>query len=170
MFLGTGNIYSLIYIPSFIVLLCLLASPIWAQDFDKGMEAYQGGNYELAFQEFYPLAEQGLADAQLIIGLMYDKGQGLQHDYVKAAKWYKKAAEQGLVPAQTLLGFMYGEGRGVIQDDIKAHKWLNIAASQGVEDAAKGRDMVVEDMTSDQIAEAQRRAREWMEKHGDKLE
>jgi hypothetical protein len=43
--------------------------------------------------------------------------------------------------------------------------WFNLAAAQGIKDAAKARDSLAERMTPTQIAEAQRLAREWMEKH-----
>ncbi len=74
------------------------------------------------------------------------------------------AAELGRVDAQTSLGFMYADGRGVLQDYVQAHKWLNLAAAQGHETAKQNRDLAAERMTPDQIAEAQRLAREWQPK------
>ena len=56
---------------------------------------------------------------------------------------------------------MHEQGQGVPQDYVVAHMWLNLAAAQGVEDAREGRDRVAGMMTSAQIAEAQRLAREW---------
>jgi hypothetical protein len=43
--------------------------------------------------------------------------------------------------------------------------WFDIAAARGDEKAQKARNMVVDLMAPDQIAEAQRLAREWMAKH-----
>lgn len=40
--------------------------------------------------------EQGQAEGQSNLGILYDLGQGVKQDYVEAAKWYRKAAEQGL--------------------------------------------------------------------------
>jgi len=40
-----------------------------------------------------PLA--GEADAQFLLGLMYDNGEGVPQDYKQAIKWYTKVAEQG---------------------------------------------------------------------------
>jgi len=72
-------------------------------------------------------------------------------------------------PAPSLyLGVMYDSGRGVIQDYIHAHKWFNIAGANGHEDGRKNRDIIEERMTSDQIADAHKQAREWMKKHGKK--
>ena len=52
-------------------------------------------------------AEQGYADAQFSLGLMYDSGQGVAQNYVEAAKWYRRAAEQGEAAARNNLGIMY---------------------------------------------------------------
>jgi uncharacterized protein len=56
---------------------------------------------------------------------------------------------------------MYLKGHGVIQDNIRAHMWLNIAAAKGHKVAPTTRDIIAEKMTPQQIAEAQRLAREW---------
>jgi len=58
----------------------------------------------------------------------------------------------------------------VSQDYIQAHMWYNLATASAEDDedrdmAAKGRDEVAEKMTSEQIAEAQRLAREWKPKN-----
>jgi len=60
---------------------------------------------------------------------------------------------------------MYATGRGVPQDYVSAHMWFNLAATQGNKKALKARDAYASLMTRDQIAEAQRMAREWMAKH-----
>jgi TPR repeat protein len=60
---------------------------------------------------------------------------------------------------------MYKNGQGVIQDYTRAHMWLNIAASQGNEMAMENRDIVAKAMTSSQIAEAQKLARECVVKN-----
>jgi TPR repeat protein len=63
---------------------------------------------------------------------------------------------------------MYRKGQGVPQDYLQAHMWVNLAASasQGEtnEIYAKLRKLIAEKMTSEQIAEAQRLAREWKPK------
>ncbi|MDP6526635.1 MAG: tetratricopeptide repeat protein, partial [Kiritimatiellia bacterium] len=105
------------------------------------------------------------AEAQLKLGLTYSLGHGVAQDYAQALKWYRKAAEQGLAGAQYFLGASYYRGQGVAQDYAQALKWYNLAAAQGVETGAKWRDKVADKMTPDQVAEAQRLAREWMKKH-----
>ena len=106
-------------------------------------------------------AQQGDATAQLNLGMMYGNGDGVEKDDTEAVKWFTKAAQQGNATAQLNLGAMYHNGVGVIQDYITAHLWFNLAAAQGEETARKNRDLLAEQMTKDQIAEAQRLAREW---------
>ncbi|MEH8261428.1 tetratricopeptide repeat protein, partial [Aeromonas veronii] len=81
--------------------------------------------------EVQKAAEQGLAEAQLVLGVMYFGGRGVAQDDKQAAAWTRKAAEQGYVDAQLLLGIMYEEGKGVAQDDKQAVAWFRKAAEQG---------------------------------------
>ena len=185
---------------SVIAAVTLLLSVNVAADFDEGVAAYSAGDYETAFNEFKPLAEQGDATAQFGLGFMYAEGEGVLQDekeavkwYTKAAeqgsanaqfnlgvmyargegvlqddkeavKWYTKAAEQGYADAQNNLGAMYAIGEGVLQDNVYAHMWGNIASSNGNKNGGKLRDIVAENMTAEQIAEAQRLARECVKK------
>jgi len=70
------------------------------------------------------LAEQGDAQAQYNLGVMYDNGKGIPQDYIKAVQWYTEAAKQGDAGAQLFLGVMYYSGKGVPQDYKEAIKWL----------------------------------------------
>ena len=111
-------------------------------------------------------AEAGDAEAQYNLGFRYATGRGVPQDDAEAARWYRLAADQGHVGAQNNLGVSYAKGDGVPQDDIEAHMWANIAVAQSSgEDRdrrVKNRDIDAAKMTAEQIAEAQRRAREWM--------
>jgi TPR repeat protein len=70
-------------------------------------------------------------------------------------------AEKGDASAQDSLGTAYVKGDGVPQDYVLAHMWFNLAAALGSESARESRDAVAKVMTPDQIAEAQRLARQW---------
>ena len=107
-------------------------------------------------------AEKGDADAQYHLGVCYHNGYGVEKDPEKAVFWYTKAAEQGDAKAQKSLGKFIAEGLGVLQDYVLAHKWLNIASSLGREDAREARKELEAHMTPDQIAEAQKLARDWI--------
>ncbi len=144
--------------------LTLSAVPVAAGTFDDAEAAYARGDYETAERLFRPLAEQGHVWAQYGLGVMYANGQGVPQDYAEAAKWFRRAAEQGFAKAQFNLGLMYGKGKGVPKDYVLAHMWVNFAAAQEHEKAKKLRDGLAKRMTSEQIAEAQRLAREWRPK------
>ncbi|MBR7069187.1 MAG: sel1 repeat family protein [Oxalobacter sp.] len=73
-----------------------------------------------AFDAMSSAAGYGIADAQYLLGLMYEKGHGTPVDYQEAFGWYQQAAEQGHPSAQNNLGLMYVMGKGVPQDNEKA--------------------------------------------------
>jgi uncharacterized protein len=86
----------------------------------------------------------------------------------QAVKWTRKAADQGHPLAANVLGIAYSNGLGVPQDYVLAHMWFNIAASrfpasdaEGRDEAVNRRDGIARKMSPEQIAEAQRLAREW---------
>ena len=66
------------------------------------------------------LAKKGDVVAQHNLGVMYENGEGVRQDYVKAVDWYAKAANKGLSIAQFNLGAMYYNGKGVPQSYAKA--------------------------------------------------
>ena len=107
-----------------------LTAPAWA-GFDEGVAAYKRGDYAATLRELRPLAEQGNANAQFNLGLLYYNGWGVPQVYAKAVKWFRKAAEQGKAKAQSYLGLMYYDGWGVPQDYAEAVKWFRKAAEQG---------------------------------------
>ena len=73
------------------------------------------------------------------------------------------AAAQGDISAYYDLGVAYSTGsHGVDCDLIEAHKWFNLAAVSGHGEAQMCRGDISEEMTAREIAEAQRRAREWI--------
>jgi len=97
---------------------------------------------ELAAGWFFRAAEQGYADAQFNLGLMYANGEGVPQDMEQAVELFKKAAEQGHVDAQNNLGAMYFTGEGVARDEKKAIEWFEKAAAQGNEDARANLDAI----------------------------
>ncbi len=147
------------------LVIMALAVPAYAGPLEDGVAARQRGDYATAIRIWRPLAEQGHARAQSNLGFMYSNGEGVPQDYAEAVKWYRMAAEQGNAEAQHNLGVSYAKGEGVPLDDMLAYMWFNLAAAQGHEKAKKNRDIVASTMTPDQIAEAERMAREWMAEH-----
>ena len=66
-----------------------------AQDFQKGMEAFDQGDFQTALEEWRPLAEQGDADAQFGLGVLYRDGTGVIQSYIDAHMWFNIAASAG---------------------------------------------------------------------------
>jgi TPR repeat protein len=102
-----------------------------ADALQRGQVAYDRQDYLIAFREWLPLAQHGIALAQHKLGVMYMNGQGVAHDDAQAVRWYHQAAAQGFTPAQNNLGLMYAEGRGVTKDEAKAVQLYTQAANQG---------------------------------------
>jgi len=79
-------------------------------------------------------AEEGDAESQALLGLIYYDGEYAPQNYAEALKWYRKGAEQGGAygaNCQFFIGSMYHEGKGVSQDYVEAEKWYIKAAEQG---------------------------------------
>ena len=106
-------------------------------------------------------AERGDKAAQILLGFCHKNGEGVATNEIEAVKWFRKAAEQGNQSGQYMLGFCYQYGKGVQSNYVEAHKWFNLAADQDYEIAKKTRSEVGQLMTKEQIAEAQRLAREF---------
>ena len=118
----------------FMVLLFvgLQAAIVFAEPFDDALSAYNRGDYTTALQIWRSLADQGHADAQFNLGVMYDDGQGVAQDYVQAHMWFSLAASR-----------------------------FSAAEKNNRDSAISNRDRLALKMTPEQIAEAQKLAREW---------
>lgn len=103
--------------------------------FQLGWQEYQAGHYDSALGYWVPLADQGDANAQLNVGMMYDTGQGVAEDPARAVRLYRQSAERGHPAAQYNLGMMYASGRGIERDASQAKFWLEQAAEQGLQNA-----------------------------------
>ena len=62
---------------------------------DLANEYYEQGNHAKAFEWYTKSANQGYADAQFNLGVMYAQGKGVRQDCQKAVEWFTKAAGQG---------------------------------------------------------------------------
>lgn len=145
------------------IVLLFIVTPARA-DFEMGLAAYRSGDYATALKEWRPLAEQGLAKAQHNLGVIYQKGRGVPPDYSLALDWYRRAAEQGFALSQFNLGVMYLEGQGAPKDHVQAYMWLKLADANGDEKAMARLNVLEKLMTSAQIAQAQKLARDFKPK------
>ena len=117
----------------FLVVLGAVCTPFsaMAELLDDGVAAYEQRNFPLARETLAPIAAEGNAKAQLILGKMYLTGQGVPLNGLIASKWFRRAADQGNAEAQARLGLLYLRGGGVRQDYREAAQWLRLAAGQG---------------------------------------
>ena len=118
-----------------------------------------------ARQWYEKAAIQGHVEAQVNLGVLLMYARGGQQDYKMAVYYLRLAANQGNDLAQRRLGQMYERGEGVPQDYVRAYVWYSLgSANEGVEAGTRLRDAVAKKMDPDQIAEAQKLAREWKPK------
>jgi TPR repeat protein len=143
----------------------LPAAPALADDFENGLRLSIDGDYSRAAASFRKAADRGEAEAQFKLALMYEEGRGVARDDRQAVKWYLKAAEQDHALAQLRLGKMLFAGRGTNRDNVEAYKWFSIANAKNKRVSRMNLNGIASQMTSAQIAEAQLRARKWLEAH-----
>lgn len=87
--------------------------------------------YSEGFWKLYTDALRGDKIAQFQVGVMYERGMGIEKNETAAASWYEKSAIQGYKDAQYNLGIMYASGRGVDLNQGFAMMWLGLSAKQG---------------------------------------
>jgi TPR repeat protein len=100
------------------------ATAALADDYADGFLAAHSGDYKVAYAKWHDLAEQGDANAQFNLGLMYHSGLQVPFDERKAVYWYQRAAEGGNQLAQEYMAIGYQEGWfGLPRDLAKSHFW-----------------------------------------------
>ena len=101
------------------------------QKLNEAWTAYNIGQYKKVLQLVQPLASDGNARAQIILGRCYENGLGVPQDMEMAAKWFRLAAEQNNSEAQVLLAYQYELGQGVPKDDAAVVRLMTSAANAG---------------------------------------
>ena len=142
--------------------LTTFSSTVAAQDYQEGYDAFMFGDDAKALRILRPLAAQGHAEAQKMLGTMYQFGHGVIEDHKAALEWYRLSAIQGNNDGQHGLGVMYMQGIATIADNTKSHMWFNIGSANGHSQSAYWRDKVELKMTPADISKAQAMARECM--------
>jgi len=113
---------------------------------------------------FRKAAAGGSSQAEYEIGKCYLEGNGVPKDVSEGVKYVQHGAELGFPAAQNYLGMLYERGIGVEKNLVEAYKWYALAAAK---DDANGPDIRVSlaklesQLTKEQVADAQRMAREF---------
>lgn len=121
-------------------------------------------------------AELGNAEAQNALGELYQSGRGVPKDFEIAARYFAQAARQGDADGAKNIGIAFARGQGVERNAVQAYFWLGISAlgvvsqsmpqvdtriREQLDDPAAIRDKLARTMSAEDIAAAQRLAREW---------
>jgi len=107
------------------------------------------------------LAEEGNAEAQSKLGVLYASGVGMPQDKKEAAKWYGKSAEQGYPLGQWNLAFMYLRGDGGLKEDPeKARELFQKAADKGL--AAAQYDLGMMYLYGVAVPQSREEAEKWL--------
>jgi TPR repeat protein len=104
------------------------AASVSADDLNDGFVKLSEGKPEEAIKLWTPLAESGDKVAQASLGLLYQTGQGVPKDQVRAVELFKRSAKQGYPFAFTALANSYYEGLGVEKSSKKALYWFLLSA------------------------------------------
>ncbi|MEG0008113.1 MAG: tetratricopeptide repeat protein [Aeromonas sp.] len=101
------------------------------QELAAANRAWRVGHFEQATRIWQPLAEQGQARAQALMGWSHELGQGSEQDLAEAIVLYRQSAEAGDAFGQYRLGELYLRGVGVPRDLRIAFQWMDKAARNG---------------------------------------
>lgn len=99
----------------------------------NGIQEYNQANYEKAFSDFTEAAKYDNPEAEFFLGRMYDLGEGVPKDDIKAIEWFKKSAAQEHAWSQYCLGKLYLESNRPNQE--AGFRWLHKAFEKGISDA-----------------------------------
>jgi uncharacterized protein len=89
-------------------------------------------NYYIGYLWVLLAVRQGHAEAQFVLGLIYENGKTIEKDYVKAVKCFRRSAEQGFAPGQNNYAWMLIRGDGIERNYKQGFKWYKLAAEQGM--------------------------------------
>ena len=134
-------------------------------DYAAGAAYYVKKDYERAFTTLLPAAQEGEAEAQFTLGVMYDVGHYVAVDKQAALGWYRQAADQGHPQAQLRLSGMLFAGEGVAPDRLEAFKWVLLAIDRvpvKKRDGARAFSTQIRQLLDDQqAARAEAQAAAW---------
>ncbi len=113
-------------------LLLLTASLTHAATMEQARAALSKRDFAAAMPILLELGNEGNADAQYQLGIIYGRGNAAApENHVTAAQWYLKAAEQGHEGAMAHMGLNYAYACGVERNDAESAKWFRRDADKG---------------------------------------
>lgn len=128
--------------------------PGFIPDLAQAEHLIQQREFAPALHHLKPLAENGSARAECLLGELYVNGDGVGRNVREGIRHLERAADGGVLQAQFLLSRLYSYGEGVPKDLVRAHFWLSLAAVQEHQDAPGLLLMLERMMTREQIEQA----------------
>lgn len=118
-----------------IVFLFATSKAFEVDHYDTAQEWLERGNDQMAAISLAKAAPKGHVTAQMLLGIFYIEGRGVEQNYAKGIIWLEQAANSNSNRAQNYLGNLYLHGQGVEQDLAKAKHYFEMAAKQNNADA-----------------------------------
>lgn len=103
--------------------------------YQLGLRLYREGQFADAAALLRRAAEQGVPDAQYRYAKMLERGEGVEQDFLGAARWNQEAAEAGHGRAMHNMGVLLVTGQIGEPDYDRAKRWFELAALHGVADS-----------------------------------
>jgi uncharacterized protein len=130
---------------------------------------FQNQSMTPTYVEIHQLCEKAasshFAPGVYCMGLLYDKGLGVEQDFTKAAKWFNEATNLGNGLAAFRLGEMYSKGEGVKQDKISAYFFIRLASSADLPEAKQEKERMEKELTPKEIDKGKTKSIEWTRQH-----
>ena len=115
----------------FLIFLLFFTSASNATSFDNNKALYEQKKFSQAFPLIKEEAKKGDANAQFLLGKMYQRGEGTSVNINKAVYWYTQSANHNNADAQNNLANLYANGYGVKKDLKQAFELYSKSANQG---------------------------------------
>jgi hypothetical protein len=110
-------------------------------------------------------AENGDAQAQYQVGLLYYNGHSVPQDLTQAVNWFTRSAQQNDGEAQFNLGILYQQGDGVPQSYVEAFYWYMLAVQNEVDFAPQALNDVTVHLSLEQQNAALNRVKDFNQAH-----
>lgn len=111
----------------FILTTCIGFS-VFADNINEAYDLLDKKDYRNAMVLLEKLSKQGNARAQVNLGLMYARGQGVTANINEAVKWFNLAAKLGDIGGQYNMAIAYFHGDGITKDYIESIRFFKLAA------------------------------------------
>lgn len=138
------------------------------EEFFKATSNFNKGNYKESIPILKKASAEGIFMATDLLGRAWEEGKAYPQNYEIAFKYYKCSADNGFYPGMYKTAYFYSEGLGVQQSYQESYFWLILAIPNYEKDKQKSfldlRDLIAKRLNTNQIQEAQSRAKYWKAK------